>query len=81
MNQKFVGLFVRLLTTDCRSETATALKYEGASALETSFAVLGQVAGRDLMTHPNVTSAMQSLGADLDKTQFKQLLEEAGVPH
>ena len=34
-----------------------ALQYEGASTLETSFMILGQVAGQELFSSPEVAAA------------------------
>jgi hypothetical protein len=74
------ALFARLLTADCRKETVNALKYEGVSAIGSSFQVLGQVASRDLMTDPNVSKGMKQLGTDLDSDQrLKDLLKDAGI--
>ncbi len=74
------GLFARLLTADCRKESVNALKYEGTAAIGASFQVLGQVASRDLMTDPNVSTGMHQLGADLDNDQkLKDLLKDAGI--
>ena len=46
-NKNVAGLFMRLLTDTCKSATEKALKYEGASTIETSFRILGQVAGQE----------------------------------
>ena len=81
INHKFASLAVRLLSTDCHDEAVAALKYEGAIALESSFALLGQVAARGLMSDPHTASAMQSLGTDVDKAKLNALLDEAGLAH
>ena len=69
-------LVERLLTVDCKTETVTALKYEGGSAIETSFGVLGQVAMRSLMTDPNVAKAID-VTKYLDKSKFENLDKSA----
>lgn len=73
-------LVERLLTVDCRSETVTALKYEGSSAFENSFSLLGQVAMRGLMADPSVAESMGALARGIDGQKIKELYTEAGVP-
>lgn len=72
-------LMQRLLTEDCRKEAVTALKYEGISALESSFSLLGQVAMRGLFSDPEVDKNMASLGSALDEARFEALFKEAGI--
>ena len=81
VNKKMASIFVRLLAENCRKETIDALKYEGPAALGVSFQVLGQVAGRDLMTEQHVANGMGELEADLGGDEkLKSLLKDAGVP-
>jgi hypothetical protein len=72
-------LLQRLMTEDCRTDTVAALKYEGASAIEASFNVLGQVAMRDLMSDPAVRKGFELLGSQMDIAKFEALGKEAGV--
>ena len=72
-------LMQRLLTEDCHKEAVTALKYEGISALESSFSLLGQVAMRGLFSDPQVDKNMASLGGALDEAKFNALFKEAGI--
>jgi hypothetical protein len=67
----------RLLTVDCKTETVAALKYEGGSAFEASFTVLGQVAMRNLMTDSNVSKALD-VTKYMDKSKFENLEKAAG---
>lgn len=73
-------LFQRLLLTDCRKEAVAAIKYEGQSAMQQSFEVLGQVAMRNLMTDPKVAAGLAELGTYADPNAFADLAKEAGVP-
>ncbi|HEX7081215.1 MAG TPA: hypothetical protein VF329_09390 [Gammaproteobacteria bacterium] len=66
LNRGAAQLFVTLLTERCKSETEQALTYEGGSAFEASFQVLGQVAMQGLMTHPQVIAFMSGLQAHID---------------
>lgn len=72
-------LVERLVLDDCRPETLDALKYEGASTLEASFRVLGEVAARSLMTDPATAAEMQRVADYLDKGRWESLGVEAGI--
>lgn len=74
------GLMQRLVTVDCRTETVTAIKYEGDAALGSAFGVVGQVAMRNLFTDPNVALSMEKLSSSVDKAKIGELREEAGLP-
>lgn len=80
LEKKGAQLFQRLLLDDCRKETAAALKYEGGTALEASFGVLGQVAMRGLMADPAVSGGVANMTAYLDKERWAALAKESGVP-
>jgi len=80
MSKEAAGLLQRLMTEDCRTETVTAVKYEGPSAIEASFNVLGQVAMRDLMSDPDVNKGLEQLAGHMDTAKFEALAKEAGVP-
>lgn len=71
-------LFERLLTADCRAEAVSALKYEGASAFENSFKVLGEVAMRNLMGDPHVGGGLD-IQKYVDMSKIEQLGKEAGA--
>lgn len=69
-------LLMRLMTDSCAQQTKEAVRYEGASAIEQSFNVLGQVAASDLMSHPEVGKMLAGLEQHLDK----QKLQALGAP-
>lgn len=73
-------LMQRLLLKDCRPQAVTAIKNEGATAIEASFEVLGQVAARDMLSEPHAMAEIQRLGSYTDKVQWAKLAKEAGVP-
>jgi hypothetical protein len=58
-------VFVRLITADCPKQAMDAIKYEGQAAFSSSFAVLGQMAVRGLMTEPHVVQARMQLLKDV----------------
>lgn len=70
----------RLMTVDCRAETVAALKYEGGSAIESAFNVLGGVAMKGLMGDAKVGQALADLGTYQDAAAFEALAAEAAKP-
>ncbi len=80
-NRRAAGLFTRLMTADCRQQTIDAIKYEGSTAIETSFRLLGEVAMRGLMSNPRVAEGTNKLGTYFAEDQnLVSVLREAGVP-
>ena len=75
-NKNTANLFIKLLTESCEAETKKALKYEGEVTIQTSFEVLGQVAGRELFSSPEVTKAMSGLDKHLDEDKLRKLFLE-----
>lgn len=78
LNKTTAKLFEKLLTASCRKETQAAVKYEGRQTIETSFNVLGQVAGRELFTDPDVTSSVAGLARYVDRTKLDELFKGIG---
>ena len=74
MSRTAAGLFQRLLTETCRSQTVEAIKYEGPAAIQLSFQVLGQVAMTALMSHPAVGQGFRQMGEFLDKKKLEELV-------
>ena len=70
-------LFQRLLTQACAGETREAVKYEGASTIESSFSLLGQVAARELFSHPRVAEGLSEFASHIHSEAFKGILEPA----
>jgi hypothetical protein len=79
-NQAVAKLIERLLTVSCRKETIEAVKYEGTSAIESSFNLLGQIAGREAFGDPHVTAGLAELKSLLDVEKFKKALDTATNP-
>jgi hypothetical protein len=79
--KKAADLFVRLLTVDCRQQALDAAKYEGGTAIATSFQLFGGAAMRGLTSNPEVAAGMQGLGASLQHNEkWLALLHDAGLP-
>ena len=60
-NREMAQLIIKLLSRACFNDTRLALKNEGSTALQTSFAALGQVAATNLLSDPNVAAGLASL--------------------
>ncbi len=73
-NHQIGTLFTKLLTESCRDETQKAMKYEGQQTLQTSFQVLGTVAGKELFSSPDVGNAMAGLKKYLDEKKLSQVI-------
>jgi hypothetical protein len=77
INKNLAALFERLLTVACRKETREALQFEGPSTMESSFQVLGQVAGRELFSDPQVASGMANTFKYIDAKKLQELAPPA----
>jgi hypothetical protein len=81
LDRKAAALLQRLMVDACRGETINALKYEGSDALQVSFQVLGQVAGRGLMGESHVTNGLQhGIATYFDKNKLAEVVKAAGLP-
>lgn len=67
------ALFTRLLTEACVDAARSAIKYEGAAAIQASFGVLGQVASADLFSDPKVNEVMAGLEKHIDQEKIATL--------
>jgi hypothetical protein len=73
------AMFMRLMTENCRGEAQKALQFEGPIAYQLGFQVLGQVAGRELMSNPEVTKSLSGLQKYVDPKKLKALSEGSGA--
>jgi hypothetical protein len=74
-NKATAELFAKLLTETCLDDSRKAMKFEGATAIQQSFQVLGQVAAREIFSHPDVASMMSGLDKYVDKSKFESLAQ------
>jgi hypothetical protein len=79
LSKEMAQLFERLVTQTCLKETREAVKYEGASTIETSFSLLGQVAARELFAHPKVVEGMSEFSKYLDEKKLETVTQPAGT--
>jgi len=74
LNRRVAVLFESLLTRSCLGEAREALKNEGVATFEASFNVLGQVAGRELATSPDVAAGFAELNKFVDAQKVQRAL-------
>lgn len=72
-NKVIAQLFTRLLTVSCKAKTQEAIKFEGKSAIEVSFNLLGQVAGREMFSDPRVGANIAGMEKYFDGKKLQQL--------
>ena len=75
INKDAGGLYMRLLTDSCKSQTRDAFKYEGQAAIGAAFTVLGQVASQGLFGDPAVAAGMADMIKHIDEDKLKAVLE------
>jgi hypothetical protein len=75
-NAEIGALFMKLLTVSCRDKAKAAFRYEGPAASQLSFQTLGQVAGMELATNPNVQARMSGMSKHIDAEKIKELTTE-----
>jgi hypothetical protein len=76
MNRVTANLFVNLLTESCPDVARDALQFEGQSAIEGGFNVLGQVAGRELFSAPEVAGSLAGLERHVDTNKLQKLMPQ-----
>jgi hypothetical protein len=77
LNQRMADLVVSLLSERCFKESAEAIKNEGMGVVESSFSLLGQVAAKELFTHPDVAGGLSDFSKKVDGEKLKALFESA----
>ena len=73
-NKSVADLFMRVLTVSCKQEAAKAIKYEGDIAVLSSFQIFGQVAAKELFSHPDVDAGMADLEKYIDLNKLRSIL-------
>ena len=72
-NAQVGSLFTKLLTESCSEKTKSALQNEGPSAIQLGFQVLGQVAGVELASSPEVQERMSGIIKFIDNRKLESL--------
>lgn len=75
MDKYMATLVTRLLVDDCASQLKIAQK-EDPTSLQKAFELVGQVAMQEIMTNPDVMSAISSYARYLDRERINSILAE-----
>ena len=73
INKDTANIFTMLLTDKCKEQAKKAIKYEGQTALESSFKVLGQVAMMELVSNPEVKAGSAAFTKYIDEEKMSYL--------
>lgn len=76
--REVAATFNRLMLSDCRAEAIEAIRHEGSLVIQSSFEILGQAAGIEMMTNPDALAEIERLDAFLDISGLEALGTEAG---
>jgi hypothetical protein len=71
------ALVTRLLAVNCEAQTKAAIASEGNTGLYAAFKSLGEVAMRELMTNPDVTSSVMAYAKYVDQKKLESVLGKA----
>lgn len=75
-SNKAVGeLTMKLVTETCRDQAKKAIQFEGPTTFQTAFGALGQVAGTELYSNPDVTATMSGLQKYIDPARLQELTQ------
>ncbi len=78
-DSEMARLVDRLLTQECRSQVVQVVKAEGQASISGSFSILGEMAGRQLMSSPETAVSVEGFVKKLDLAKLEQVLAEGGV--
>lgn len=74
LNRQVAKMFQDLITVKCAKEAREAVRYEGMAAIQESFQILGQVAGREIFANPQVSAGAAEMGKYIDDEKIKKIL-------
>ena len=72
-------LFTRLIVSDCRRETVTAVRADGSEAIGAAFRRLGEAASTELLGSPAGAAVLADVANHMDLQALEALLEEAAA--
>ena len=67
-------MLTRLITENCPEQARRAYQHEGSQSFEAAFGVLGRLAMQELMTHPDVSTAISGFGKYIDQQKLQATL-------
>jgi len=76
-NRAVAQMMTRMLTETCAVEAKEAVRYEGASAIEGAFNLLGQIAARELFSNPDVNAGLAELQKYFDSKAIERALSDS----
>lgn len=65
-DKAMADLMVNLLSVECLEQSKKAIKYEGETAIQSSFKILGEIAAKELFANPEVAKGLSSLDQYID---------------
>jgi hypothetical protein len=74
LSKAIAKVLERLLTEACMAESRAVIRNEGIAAFEQSFSQLGQVAARELFTHPRVGEGLAEMTKYLDEKKLSVIV-------
>ena len=76
-NRSTAALVGRLVLTDCRTQSAAALRHDGLDAVLAAFELVGESAAEGLMSHPAVAAQFEVLGGYIDEGAWEKFVRES----
>lgn len=70
----FAQMVSRLMTENCTAEVKAAVKTDGSMAFKKAFGQLGQLAMMELMSNPDVASAISGFERHVDKEKLEAVI-------
>ncbi|MBO6561318.1 MAG: hypothetical protein JJ959_12315 [Nisaea sp.] len=75
-NRKTASLITELISDRCVEEFREARKHDGQESWKASFAILGQIAGEELVAHPHVQKSLQGFAEFIDLEKINEALTD-----
>lgn len=78
VSEAAAAIMQRLITEPCLKEAQATAKAEGLQAVSGSLQIMGEIAGRELLTHPDVTGGMSAVGQFMDAKKIEAAVAPGG---
>lgn len=75
LNKDTAQIYMRLLTDSCKGQTHDTFKYEGQTAIEAAFQLLGEIASQEMFSDPAVAAGMEGFIKYFDKDKLGAVLQ------
>lgn len=77
LSKTTAAMFTDLITERCKDKALEAVRYEGPSTLQASFAVLGEAAMMELFSNSDVAAGLAELGKYFDTAKLETVFGKA----